>query len=102
MVFDSGVFESKVCITETDAIQNVCLNRFVLQAAIGNWNDLTHDNRNLGNENDRFIAYRQYISWSYGYLGRRKRKPFPNSAIIKIRDIYPNPANVYVPYVELS
>ena len=102
MVFDTDVFESKVSITETDAFQNVCLNRFVLQAAIGNWNDLTHDNRNFGNKNYRFIAYRQYISWSYGYLGRRKRNPLPNSAIIKIREIYPDPDNVYVPYLELS
>ena len=102
VVFDTDVFESKVCITETDAFLNVCLNRFVLQAAIGNWNDLTHDNRNLGNKNYRFIAYRQYISWSYGYLGRRKRKPLPNCAIIKIREIYPDPNNVYIPYAELS
>ena len=100
--FDDDIFDGKQCITETDAFESVCLNKYVLQAAIGTWNDSHHEDRNLENNNFRFVAYKQYISWSYGYLGKRRRKPLPNCAIIKIQQKYPDPNNAYVPYTNLA
>ena len=94
-IFEDDVFDGKTCITESDAFDSVCLNRFVLQAALGTWNDNNHDTRKLDHKNYRFIAYKQYISWSYGYLGKRKRKPLRNCAITKIRQTYPEPNNMY-------
>lgn len=100
-IFEEDVFDGNRCIVETDAFASVCLNRFVLQAAIGTWNDNNHENRNLEDRNYRFIAYKQYISWSYGYLGKRKRKPLPNCVITEIRRKYPDPNDTYVPYNDL-
>ena len=90
-IFEDDIFDGKKCITETDAFESVCLNLHVLQAAIGTWNDTHQEERNLENINFRFISYKQYISWSFGYLGKKKRKPLPNCAIEKIREKYPDP-----------
>ena len=100
-VFENNVFENHLCITETEAFASVCLNRFVLQAAIGTWNQDNREPRNFDDKNFRFIAYKQYISWSYGYLGKRKRKPLPICVIQAIRRKYPDPNNMYIPYHDI-
>ena len=74
---DNGIFDGKDCITTTEAFASVILNMHVLQASIGAWNYNNEDIKELENKNLRFIAYKQYIYWSYGYLGKKHRKPLP-------------------------
>ena len=55
-------FDSQNCITLTVAFQDVCLNRNVLEAALGTWRHLTEQPLEIGNKSYRFIGYRQFIS----------------------------------------
>lgn len=88
------------CITKTTSFANVCLDKNVLKAAMGAWREFRDETRSPENKNYRFISYKQYIWWSYGYLGKNKRKPLPNCVITKIRDIYPEQSGNYVQYKE--
>ena len=74
------------CITKTTSFANVCLDKNVLKAAMGAWREFRDETRSPENKNYRFISYKQYIWWSYGYLGKNKRKPLPNCVITKIRN----------------
>ena len=102
MIFDDDVFDGKMCIVESEAFESVCLNKYVLQAAIGAWKEYNYDKKGLDVKNYRFLAYRQYIAWSHGYLGKKRRRPLPNCVIIAIRKRFPDPNNIYVPYSELT
>ena len=62
-------FNEFVCITQSGAFANVCLNKDVLEAVR---RDLSVTHIDLLNINYRFIAYKQYVWWSYGYLDRKK------------------------------
>ena len=95
-------FENKVCITETDTFKTICLNKNVLEVALESWNDLRGDNKNYKNNNYRFISYRQYILWSHGHMGKRNRVPLPVCVLKRIREVFPDPENCYIPYVDLT
>ena len=56
-------------ITRTEAFRDVCLNINVLEAAIGALRTFTDDPMEIINRSYRFIVYRQYISWIFGWLG---------------------------------
>ena len=43
----------------------------------------------------RFIAYRQYISWNFGWLGKDTK--IPSCIVQKIWKTFPTPDNIYVP-----
>ena len=91
-------FDSKKCITLTVAFQEVCLSRNVLEAALGTWRHLTEQPLEISNKLYRFIGYRQFISWTYGWLGKDVRKVVPSCVVNKIRRTFPAPDNVYIPY----
>ena len=86
------------CITTTTAFQDVCLNTNVLEAALGTWHHLTDQQLQISNKSYRFIAYRQFISWIYGWLGKDVRKRIPSCVLNKIRQTFPAADDVYVPY----
>ena len=81
-------FNGVDCITQLEVFANVCLNNDVLEAEIGAWRDLSVTDIDLSNVNYRFIAYKQYAWWSYGYLDEKKRKPLPNCVVKKIRAVF--------------
>ena len=91
-------FGNLTCITQTTALANVCLDRNVLKAALGAWREFQNEALRPENKNYRFISYKQYIWWCYGYLGKNKRKPLPNCVITKIREMYPEQSDIYVPF----
>ena len=62
-------------LTLTDDFKLVCLHKTILEAALGTWHIQQGENRRMNNENFRFIAYRRYIGWIHGRLGRNRRKP---------------------------
>ena len=90
--------ESQKCISLTDGFRDVCLNRNVLEAALGTWHQITEEPVEISNKSYRFIAYRQYISWIFGWLGKDVRKVIPSCVVNKIRITFPAPDNNYVPY----
>ena len=95
-------FLDKKCISETDAFEDVCLNRNVLEAALGTWKEFTDEEMDTSNKSFRLIAYRQYISWIFGWLGKDVRKVIPSCVVQKIRLTFPAPDNVYKGYKHSS
>ena len=77
-------FGIQKCITLTAAFRDVCLNTNVLAAALGTWRHLTEQQLLISNKSYRFIAYRQFISWVYGCLGKDVRKRIPLCVVNKI------------------
>ena len=87
-------------IVFTATFHSICLNEDVLQVALSGWNDLREDDKQYENNNFRFIAYRQYILWCHGHMGRRNRTPLPNCVLQKIREVFPDDENTYIPYMD--
>ena len=48
----------------------------------------------------RFAAYRQYIMWIYGHLGKHIREVVPSCAVSVIRKFYPELLGTYTDYYE--
>ena len=88
------------CITTTDALHDTCLNRNVLSVCILDRSDFYGDVVDFSPASFRRAAYRQYIMFSHGYLGRGNRKVAPSCMVWKIRDNYPAPDNVYLGFRE--
>ena len=42
------------------------------------------------------MAYRQYVRWIHGYLGRSIRVPLPSCVVYKTRQAFPNDKKNYV------
>ena len=86
------------CIAETRGFSLVFLEKEILETSLGAWERLVGDRRNVCNRSYHFIAYKQYIWWIYGRLGKDVRKRIPKCALYKIRTTYPDPNNIYVPF----
>ena len=50
----------------------------------------------------RYTAYRQYILWVWGKLGRRNRKVIPSCIVRKIRDRFPDPNGNYTGFMDVD
>ena len=61
------------CTTTTDVFHDACLNRNVLSVCIIDRSDFYGDEVEFTPANYRKAAYRQYILYSHGYLGRGNR-----------------------------
>ena len=85
------------CTTTTD---DICLNRHVLSVCIINQSDFFADDPEFNPANYRKAAYRQYIMYQHGYLGRSVRKVIPSCVVWKVRDQYPAPDNIYLGFKE--
>ncbi|KAI8490854.1 hypothetical protein Bbelb_312730 [Branchiostoma belcheri] len=74
------------CITEHIGFQPVCLNEYVLLTAHYQYQD--QYGQALGNEWKRYSAYRQFVRWTYGHLGRDIRVPLPSCVVSKVRTAF--------------
>ena len=92
--------KNPTCTTTTDVFYEICLNRHVLSVCIINRSDFFGDDPEFSPSNYRKAAYRQYIMYQHGYLGRAVRKVIPSCVVWKVRDNYPAPDNNYLGYKE--
>ena len=48
----------------------------------------------------RKAAYRQWVMWQHGYLGRHNRKVLPSCVVWAVHNVYPSPDGVYLGFKE--
>ena len=82
------------CITDHKGSQSVCLDPFVLQVAwLGYKQHYKNAYKGPTHKKYRHIAYRQYVRWTHGYVGKEIRVVIPSCAVSCIRAHFPPPAD---------
>ena len=94
------IYGERKCVTEVTAFSLICLEREVLETALSGWDRIVGENNAICNKSYRFIAYKQYISWIHGKLGNDVRIRIRTCVLYKIRQTFPAPDNIYVPFIE--
>ena len=84
------------CITTTEFFESVVLDSSVLAVAIVNRCDIFADNPDYSLESYRKAAYRQWVMWQHGYLGRSNRKVIPSYVVWAVCTRYPAPDGRYL------
>ncbi|KAL9960635.1 hypothetical protein ACROYT_G034119 [Oculina patagonica] len=88
--------ENKCCgkrsrVTSYEMFRNVVLDREVLTLAIRARCDIRAEDAEYEMTSYRKAAYRQYILWKYGKLGRGNRRVCPSCVVRVVREAYPAP-----------
>ena len=86
------------CITRFHAFSNICLDRDILEVCIKARCNIRADEFNFSMESFRKAAYRQFVLWRFGKLGRGNRRVVPSCAVLSIRRIYPSADGQYMGY----
>ncbi|PFX13034.1 P2X purinoceptor 7 [Stylophora pistillata] len=84
------------CITRFQAFNNICLDRDSLEVCIRACCDIRADEFNFSMEGFRKSAYRQFVLWRFGKLGRGNRRVVPSCVVLSIRRIYPSADGQYM------
>ena len=81
------------CITDNPGFQAVCLNHWVLRVSWNHYRQQYGTDAHDGPEHkkQRHIAYRQFVRWCWGVLGKEIRVPLPSCAVSCIRAHFPPP-----------
>ena len=88
--------KKRTCVTSYVMFNTVCLDREVLQLVIRARFDIRADEPDYSTQSYRKAAYRQYMLWKYGKLGRGNRKILPSCVVLVIRRAYPAPDGNYM------
>ena len=88
------------CVTTMGWFDSVVLNRDVLSLAIEARSDIYADSPVYTPVSYRKAAYRQYILWQHGHLGRNNRHIVPSCVVWCIRRKYPAPDGRYLGFRE--
>ena len=86
------------CISTTPLFLQLVLDPNVLDLAMRYREDVLVLGNVRNNENFRHAAYRQYVLWQHGRLGRGNRRVVPSCCVVKIRARYPSPNGMYTGY----
>jgi hypothetical protein len=90
---------SQECITLQAEFTNLCLRYDVISIVnILNWGYMTHQETSMETSIFRNQAYRNFILWQHGKLGRGIRKRTPSCVVLAIRNRFPAPDEVYRGY----
>ncbi|XP_074654381.1 P2X purinoceptor 7-like [Tubulanus polymorphus] len=90
-VWEESGQNEETCMTDTAAFASICLNPWVLQLM---W---TEFQRQYGrksfegpaNAKLRHVAYRSFVRWCWGYLGKENRRILPACVVSCIRAHFP-------------
>lgn len=83
------------CITTTPLFRQLVLDANVLELAMRYREDVMVMDHARNNENFRHTAYRQYVLWQHGRLGKGNRRVVPSCCVMAIRLRYPSPNGLY-------
>ena len=77
-----------VCVLMSyELFLNICIDREVLTVAIHARCDIGVEEPDYASNSFRKAAYRQYILWRFGKLGRGNRKVYPACVVKVIREV---------------
>ena len=85
-----------ICVTSYQLFYTTCLDPTVLRVAIRNNANWRADPVVFNNTSYRKAAYRQYVLWSYGRLGRGNRRVVPSCCVLRVRAAYPSADCTYM------
>ena len=86
------------CVSRQALFNQIVLDANILDIAMRYREDVLVLNNNRNNENFRHAAYRQFVLWQHGRLGRGNRRVVPSCCVLAIRSRYPSPNGVYTGY----
>uniref|UniRef100_A0A8C6UJH8 P2X purinoreceptor 7 intracellular domain-containing protein n=1 Tax=Neogobius melanostomus TaxID=47308 RepID=A0A8C6UJH8_9GOBI len=91
------------CISQLPQMELYILDEGGLRLTRRIWNDVLacEDQQEPGEDNrqSRYAAYRQYVVWQFGALGRGNRIVIPSCVVWRIRNKHPDPFNQYVGFI---
>lgn len=88
------------CVTAQDFFQSAVLNMNILSISIVNQSDVFADDPDYSPSRYWKTAYRQWILWQHGYLGRTNRRVVPSCIVWDVHDKYPAPDGQYLGFKE--
>ncbi|XP_078025266.1 P2X purinoceptor 7-like [Epinephelus lanceolatus] len=89
--------EPPSCMVDHPGLEPVCLNVFSLQNALNIYRADYGPLRLRGIVHQyRYLAYRSFVSWCWGFLGRRVRVVLPACVVLRIRAEFPDAEGQYV------
>lgn len=88
------------CISNTELFESTVLDLNVLNVAILNRSDIFVESPDYSPSSYRKAAYRQFVLWQEGRLGRGNRKVVPSCVVWAVRNHYPAPDGLYLGFKE--
>ena len=88
----------RACVTTTTLFPQVVLDANILDIAMRYREDVLVLDNARNNENFRHAAYRQFVLWQHGHLGRGNRRVVSSCCVTAIRARYPSPNGIYTGY----
>lgn len=89
--------DSVRCMVDHPGLEPVCLIVFSLQNALNIYRaEYGRLQMRQIQQRHRYLAYRTFVSWCWGFIGRRIRVVIPACVVLRICREFPDPQNVFV------